>query len=325
MNILVAVYSPFDAWRIPDAQFAALTGRFPEHSFVRGDSDAETLRCIGDADAVFGARLTAEHIAAARRLRWVHSHAAGVGAMLTQAMVTSPIVMTNSRGVASVPIAEHVIALILVTLRNLPLAWQRQAERVWAQNEYFYKGAPRTLSGAHVLIVGLGSIGAATARLAAAFDAEVVGIRRHAGQPPPGVGVVLPPSALHEQLPQADVIVVAAPQTAQTAHMIGARELTLLKDDAVLVNVSRGKLVDEAALARELEKGRLRAALDVVEHEPLDPASPLWHSPRVVITPHISGLFDGYWPAVIDLFSENLHRFETGAPLLNLVDKQAGY
>ena len=325
MRILVAVYSPFDAWRIPAGQFAALEARFPEHAFVRADSDDDALARIGDADVVFGARLKAEHLAAAPRLRWVHSHAAGVGAMLFPRMVESAIVMTNSRGVASTPIAEHVIALTLVMLRNLPLAWTRQGARAWAQNEYFSAGAPRTLSGARVLIVGLGSIGAATAKLAASFGAEVIGIRRHAGEPPAGVRAVRTPDALADELLRADVVVIAAPQTRATTHLIGERELALMADEAVLVNVSRGKLVDEAALAQEIAKGRLRAALDVFEHEPLDPGSPLWHSPRVVITPHIAGLFDGYWPAVIELFSENLRRFASGAPLVNVVDKHAGY
>jgi phosphoglycerate dehydrogenase-like enzyme len=325
VRILVAIYSPFDAWRIPDAEYAALQARFPEHTFVRGDSDEEALARIGGAAVVFGARLRPEHLAAAPELRWVHSHAAGVGGMLFPAMVASPVVVTNSRGVASAPIAEHVIALTLTMLRNLALAWRRQTERSWAQNEYFYAGTPRTLRGARVLIVGLGSIGAATAALAAGFGATVVGIRRRAGEVPAGVSAVLPPTALHDELPRADVVVVAAPLTGETAHLIGARELALLKPDAVLVNVSRGKLVDEAALAREIEQGRLHAALDVFDHEPLDPASPLWQSPRVVITPHISGLFDGYWPAVIDLFAENLRRFASGAPLLNVVDKKAGY
>lgn len=325
MRILVAVYSPFDAWRIPSAQLATLQDRFPEHGFLRADSDADMLSRIGDADIVFGARLTPAHLAAAPRLRWVHSHAAGVGAMLFPEMVAAPVVMTNSSGVASVPIAEHVIALTLMMRRRFPLACRRQREHVWAQNEYFHEGAPRTLSGARVLIVGLGSIGAAAAKLAAAFGAEVIGIRRHAGQPPAGVRAVLAPAALRDELPRADIVVIAAPLTKETTHLIGAGELATMKDEAVLVNVSRGKLVDEAALAAELAKGRVYAALDVFEHEPLDPASPLWDSPRVVITPHISGLFDGYWPAVIDLFSENLRRFAAGQPLRNVVDKELGY
>jgi phosphoglycerate dehydrogenase-like enzyme len=107
--------------------------------------------------------------------------------------------------------------------------------------------------------------------------------------------------------------------------MIGAAQLAAMKDSAVLVNVSRGKLIDEAALARELAKGRLRAALDVFEHEPLDPASPLWGLPNVLITPHVSGFHSGYWAIVTRMFTDNLRRFAAGEPLLNVVDKKAGY
>ena len=273
-------YSEFDVWCIPDAHVEALRGEFPAHTFVRADDDGQTLERIPDADAAFAARLRPEHIAAAQRLRWVHSAAAGVGNMLFPAMIASPIQLTNSRGIASGPIAEHVIAVALALLRDLPLAWERQREGVWAQNEFHHRPPLRTLNGARVLIVGLGSIGERTARLAAAFGAHVVGIRRHPGPPPEGVEAVFAPDRLRDELPRADVVVVAAPHTTATWQMIGERELRMLKDGAVLVNVSRGKLIDEAALARELAKGRIRAALDVFDHEPLASGSPRPRSRR---------------------------------------------
>jgi phosphoglycerate dehydrogenase-like enzyme len=247
--------------------------------------------------------------------------------MLFSEMIASPVVMTNSRGNSSTTIAEHVIAVSLALLRDLPLAWRRQAERVWAQNEFDAGARIRTLRGARVLIVGLGSIGAAAARLAAAFGADVAGIRRHPARGPvPGTAEVFGPDALLDQLPRADVVVLCAPQTADTWHIVGARELDVMKAGAVLVNVSRGKLVDEAALLRALESGRLRgAALDVFEHEPLRADSPLWGRPDVLITPHVSGFHEGYWPEATRLFAENLRRFTAGEPLLNLVDKDAGY
>ena len=325
MKVLVALYSEFDVWCIPEAQVEALRRRFPAHAFVRADSDAETLERIGDADAAFAARLRPEHVAAAPRLRWVHSAAAGIGNMLYREMIESPIALTNSRGIAAGPIAEHVIALALALLRDLPLAWQRQREGLWAQNEFHHRPPLRTLDGARMLIVGLGSIGARTARLAGAFGAHVIGIRRHTGPPPEGVEAVRTPEHLHEELPRADVVVIAAPHTASTAHLIGERELTMLKDGAILINVSRGKLIDESALARELDTGRIRAGLDVFEHEPLAAGSPLWSNPEVMITPHIAGFFGDYWPATVATFAENLRRFEKGEPLVNLVDKRAGY
>jgi phosphoglycerate dehydrogenase-like enzyme len=325
VRILVALYSPFEVWCIPESKVEELRRAFPQHTFVRADDDAATLDRIADADVAFSARLRPEHIAVARRLRWVHSAAAGVGNLLFPAMVESPIQITNSRGIASEPIAEHVIAVTLALFRDLPLAWRRQEEGVWAQNEYQSRRALPTLAGSRLLIIGLGSIGAATARLAAAFGARVIGLRRHSGPAPAGVDAVHPPDRLHVELPQADVVVVSAPHTPETTHMIGARELDLLKDGAVLVNVSRGKLIDEAALARGLEGRRFRAALDVFEHEPLDPASPLWRNPHVLITPHVAGFFAGYWPATVATFADNLRRFEAGLPLVNLVDKRAGY
>lgn len=327
MRILVAIYSEFQSWCIPDAQVQALRAMFPEHAFVRADSDEETLAAIVDADVAFSSRITREHLAAAPRLRWVHSPAAGVGAMLFPEMVGSPVMMSNSRGNSSTTIAEHVMAVTLVLLRDLRLAWRRQSERTWAQNEFDAGASIRTLRGLRVLIVGLGSIGLETARLAAAFGARVVGIRRRPGGPiPDGVDAVVPPDRLLDELPLADVVVLSAPQTAATLHLIADRELSAMKADAVLVNVGRGKLIDETALVRALETGRLRgAALDVFEHEPLDPGSPLWDRPDVLITPHVSGFHAGHWPRATQLFADNLRRFVAGQPLVNLVDKQAGY
>lgn len=327
MKILVAIYSSVDAWCIPDREMDRLRRDFPEHTFVRAESDPETLERIADVDIVFGGWLTPEQVGAARRLRWVHSPAAGVGNMLFPEMLASAAGITNSRGNSSATMGEHVIAVTLALLRRLPLALRRQAERAWAQNEFDPSASIRTLRGARVLVVGLGSIGGEVARLAAAFGAHVVGIRRRADGPPPaGVAAVVTPGRLHDELPLADVVVLAAPQTPATTRLVGDRELAAMKDDAVLVNVSRGALVDEAALVRALETGRLRgAALDVFEREPLPLGSPLWGRSDVLMTPHVSGFHADYWPFVVGLFADNLRRFTAGQPLANPVDKRAGY
>lgn len=327
MKVLVAIYSPFASWCIPDEQVERLREMFPEHTFVRADSDEEALERVPDADIAFSSLINQDHFRAAKRLRWIHSPAAGVGSMLFPEMIASPIVITNSRGNSSATIAEHVIAVTIALLRGLPLAWTRQRERVWAQDEFNAGRHIRLLRSTRVLIVGLGSIGSEVARLAAAFGAEVTGIRRHSGRAlPTGVTAVVTPDRLHAELPSADIVVIAAPQTRETVHMIGARELALMKADAVLVNVSRGKLVEESALVAALQAGRLGgAALDVFEHEPLAPESPLWGRPDVLITPHVSGFQASHWPNAAALFAENLKRFVAGTPLLNLVDKEAGY
>jgi phosphoglycerate dehydrogenase-like enzyme len=242
-------------------------------------------------------------------------------------MVASPVDITNNRGNSSATIAEHVIAVTLALLRGLPLAWRRQSERVWAQDQINAGPPMRTLRESRVLVAGLGTIGAAVARLASAFGAHVVGVRRRPDQPvPAGVAAVVGPDGLGDELPLADVVVVAAPDTPETVRLIGERELALMKDGAVLVNVSRGSLIDEAALIRTLESGRLRgAALDVFEQEPLAAASPLWARHDVLMTPHVAGFHKDHWDIVVGTFSENLRRFSGGEPLINRVDKKAGY
>jgi phosphoglycerate dehydrogenase-like enzyme len=326
VKVLVAIYSEFSCWCIPEAEVESLRNAFPEHTFARADSDEETLERIGDADVAYSSRITREHLAAAPRLRWIHSPAAGVGAMLFPEMVASRVVMTNSRGNSSVTIAEHVIGVTLALLRQLPLAWRRQAERTWAQDEFHAGASIRTLRGARVLVVGMGAIGGETARLFTAFGARVTGLRRNPPAPQDGEVTVVGPDRLHGELPHAHVVVLCAPQTAETLHLIGAKELGMMKQDAVLVNVSRGKLVDEAALATALASGRLRgAALDVFEHEPLSPESPLWTRQDVIVTPHVSGFHARYWPDASRLFAENLRRFQAKHPLANHVDKKAGY
>jgi phosphoglycerate dehydrogenase-like enzyme len=327
VNVLVAIYSEFRSWCIPEAQVERLRREFPEHAFVRADSDEEALRAIPPADIAFSSVLNPAHLAAAPRLKWIHSPAAGVGGMLFPAMVASPVVISNSRGNSATTIAEHVIAVTLAFFRGLPLAWRRQVERVWAQDEFDAGAAIRTLRGARVLVVGVGAIGGETARLFAAFGAHVAGIRRRPDGPPaPGVDEMHGPDALIDQLKQADVVVIAAPQTARTWHLIGDEQLDAMKPGALLVNVSRGKLIDEPSLVRALEQRKLRgAALDVFEQEPLDPASPLWSRDDVLITPHVSGFHANHWPEATRLFADNLRRFVAGEPLVNLVDKQAGY
>ena len=320
MTILVAIYSPFASWCIPQAQVDWLRHEFPVHTFVRADSDDETLASIGEAEVVFGATVRPDQLAAAHKLRWIHSPAAGIGNMLFPEMIASRVVMTNSRGNSAATIAEHTVGVTLALFRDLPLAIRRQSEHVWAQDEFNSGARIKLLRECRVLIVGFGSIGREVGRLMGALGATVVGIRKNDDH------LVQHRDHLRTELALADVVVISAPQTRETLHLIGVAELAAMKDGAVIVNVSRGKLIDEAALARELAKGRLRgAALDVFEHEPLAADSPLWSRDDVLITPHVSGFQPRHWPDAATLFAENLRRFESGQALRNPVDKAAGY
>ena len=324
LDVLVAIFSDTEAWTIPRARVDDLRRRFPDVRFLHAESVEEMVRLIPTAEVAFTSRLTERAFDAAPALRWVHSPAAGVGSMLFPAMTASRVVISNSRGMNAVAVAEHALTLILAALRRLPEALRAQSERRWIANEL--SGLP-SLRGRTLLVAGLGAIGCELARMASGLGMRVVGTRRDTGEPlPDGVAEAHSPSALPALLPRADVVVLAAPLTAETRGMIGAAELALMKPSAWLVNVARGKLVDERALVLALERGALAgAALDVFEHEPLPSASPLWSMPNVVITPHVAGFRHDYWEAATELFAANLCSYRAGEVVANMVDKRAGY
>jgi phosphoglycerate dehydrogenase-like enzyme len=176
-------------------------------------------------------------------------------------------------------------------------------------------------------VLGLGTIGQEVARRAHAFGMSVTGIRRRVEERvPPFVSNVVGPDRLHDALRGCDVLVISAPFLPGTDSLIGAKEIALLNGGAIIINVARGRIVDEAALIAAIRSGHLGGAvLDVFEREPLDPGSPLWSFPNVIISPHSAGVRPDHWDEVIDLFSENLRRFQRGEPLLNLVNCDAGY
>jgi phosphoglycerate dehydrogenase-like enzyme len=326
MKLLIANYSRWVAWDTPDWVVERMRAAVEDIEVANARTQAEAIALIPDAEIAFSSIIRPEMLAAAPRLRWVHSPAAGVGGMLFPAMRASDVVITNSRGMHAETIAEHVVAVVLALFRRLPAAQRRQAEHVWAQNELTLD-PPRLLARKTVGIVGLGGIGSAVARLMSACGARVEATRRRvdAGRPD-GVASVHPASALAELLPRWDVVVLSAPHTAATDRIVGARELGLMKREAVLVNVARGQLVNETALADALARGAIAgAALDVFDDEPLEANSPLWETPNLLITPHVAGNRPDYWDAALAIFLENLRRYRAGEPLLNVVDKEAGY
>jgi phosphoglycerate dehydrogenase-like enzyme len=323
MTVLVAIYGDHP-WNIPVTYIEELRRRFPGMTFLHAADEAELMARIAGADIGFLGRLKAAGFARARRLRWLHSPAAGVGNLLFPAVMASDVVITNSRGLHGPVMAEHVIGVTIALFRQLPVAVRAQAERRWAHAEL---SEIRTLRGRRMGIIGLGAVGSAVADAAAALGMLVSAVRRSVDAPKPAsVETVYPPSRLRELLAASDVVVLSAPHTEATHELIGWRELRQMKPTAILINISRGGLIRTADLVRELSSGTIAgAALDVFEHEPLAASSPLWDLPNVLITPHTSGFREDYWEAAIDLFAENLRRFAAGAPLLNLVDKRTGY
>jgi len=333
MIILVAVISPAAAWVMPRPFVDQLRRDFPQHTILEA-WDRETLRqLLPQADVAFTPFVDRDLFPDLPRLRWVQSPAVGVGSLMFDELRASPVVITSARGIRARSIAEHVIGATIALARRLPTAMRAQIAHRWAQDELEGPAAGiRALDGLCMGIVGLGSIGMEIAKLAAPFNIRVSGIRRRGEREGDAVGAralverVFAPDQLAVLLTTSDVVVLAVPHTPDTKQLIGRAEIEVMKRGAFLINIARGKLIDDDAVIEALRDGRLGgAALDVFTREPLEPSSPYWDLPNVIITPHTSGAMPDYWTPLVALFSDNLRRFEKGEPLLNVVDKIAGY
>ena len=327
MKVLIYIEWPVKAWSIPDAHAAALYAKFPEVEFVRAHTIEDAGRAIAGVEAGFTPFLKPEMIAAAPKLRWVHSPAAAVEGLLPLAQLAAAgVTVTNSKGVQAIPIAEHVMGGILMLSRRYDRTAAAQRERRWIQNE-FSEEWPWMLHGRRMTIVGLGTIGTEIAKRAAAFGIHITGVRRHPDAPKPTwVDEVVGPDQLHSALRGCDIVVLSAPGVSSTQRMIGREQLALLNRGALLVNVARAGIVDDTAMRAALDTGQLGGAiLDVFEREPLEENSPLWTTPNVIVTPHSSGFRASHWDDVSELFADNLRRYQRGEPLRNMVDLDAGY
>ncbi|MHB1134662.1 MAG: D-2-hydroxyacid dehydrogenase [Chloroflexota bacterium] len=255
------------------------------------------------------------------RLRWLHSASAGVDRFLFPALLQSEVVLTRSTGVYAPALAEYALAALLYFAKRLPQMVAAQQRRAWQSI------SPALLAGATLGIVGLGDIGLAVARLARPLGLRVLGLRRVVvGGPPEGVDEVLAGADLPALLARSDYVVVTLPLTPQTRGLLGAEQLAHLKPGAVLVNIARGGIVDEAALLAALREGRLAgAACDVFAREPLPADDPLWEAPNLLISAHTVDNVPGWEQRAVAGFVQNLRRYLAGQPLLNVVDKGRGY
>lgn len=261
-------------------------------------------------------------IGRASRLEWIHSFSAGVDRVATPAVRSRGLTVTNARGVFSRPIGEYVVMMSLAISRSLPQLLELQQERTWQP----LRGTE--LGSKTIGIVGFGSIGSEIARLLAPFGSRILATRRRperGADDQPNVEL-LGLDQLDELLRQSDIVVIAAPLTDETAGMIGAAQLQVMPEHAWLINIARGRLIDELALRRALDAGWIGGAvLDVFNEEPLPSDSPLYDTPNLILTPHTSWSSDRVVDRSIDLFVANLRRFAAGEPLENVVDLEAGY
>lgn len=293
-----------------------------------GSSD-EVMRTIPDADAYLGFGIPRPLFLAGKRLRWVHSAAAGVGNALYPEMQASDVVLTNSAGVHAIPIAEYIVAGVLYLFRGFDIAVDQQRRSEWNKQPFAGERSPlREVAGARVVIIGAGGIGSEAAVRLAGLGARCVGVRRRPSLGKPvGFDRVIGFSEVDAELPDADVVVLAAPLTDETRGFLSATRLDRLSQRTIVINIARGALIDESALIERLRDGRLRGAvLDVFQEEPLASDSPLWQLRNVLITPHVSPVSPGrFWMRELDLFLDNWQRLVRGEPLRNVVDKRAGY
>ena len=314
----IAVFGNWASMPSADTLRAAL----PDERIVAVQGDE--LGPAADADAAFGG-FSAERLRAVLvgmpKLRWVHTFSAGVDRHVPELAPYERVFLTNNTGAYDVPIAEHVIAMMFAAAKRVPEHIAAQGRHEWQRE------VPHAeIRDATLVILGLGSIGGELARLASGLGMRVIGIRRDAGRPAPGVGRIVPPDRFAEVAREADYLAVTAALTPQTRGMVSGEILRALKPTAWVINIARGPIVDEAALAAALAERRIGgAALDVFETEPLPASSPLWSLDNAILTPHVSNSSPRVRERSLALVTENVRRFKAGEPLLNLVDRAVGY
>lgn len=308
---------------LSDAQLDQVRKAAPDMQLVVTPDPDEMKSVLTDVE-IAAALVPARLLVQAPRLRWFQAWGAGVDGILSHpGAIEGDFILTSTSGMHSVQMTEHIFAFLLAFARRLPDAVRAQTERTWRHME---NAEVFELAGKTLLLIGLGAIGRRTAQVAAALGLRVVGVRRTASGPVPDVARVAGIARLSELFPEADFVVLLAPLTPETRHLIGAQELRLMKRDAYLINMGRGGLVDEKALIRALREGWIAGAgLDVFEREPLPPESPLWDAPNLIITGHYGGVTPAYDDRAFEIFLENLHRYRAGQPLRNVVDKRLGY
>ena len=304
-------------------RLAEVRKTFPQVEFTAASDQDKILREIPDAEVVYGG-ITREAFLAAKKLKWIQNTGAGVEKLARISEIAgSDVIVTNTRGAHAATIAEHTFGLLISLTRNLRQTFQAQRDHNWGVQ---FDNPMVGLTGLTLGMVGLGNIGRAIAKRAHAFDMNVIAIDAHEVPKPDFVTELRLSDGLDDLLQRSDVVAVTTPHTPNTAGLLGEQQLRLMKPSSYLLVVSRGGIVDEDALARMLNEGKLAGAgLDVTATEPLPEDSPLWDTPNLLITPHCSGRSAFTSASALAIFHENLRRYLADEPLTNLVDLKLGY
>jgi D-2-hydroxyacid dehydrogenase (NADP+) len=326
-KLVICVWHRFSLWNPPPEMAARVRERWPEMRVVHLPDYDGLAAELPDTDIFVGFSLRSEQFAKAHKLKWLHSTAAGVGQLMYPEFRRSGIEVTNASGVHTIPMAEHILGILVTMARHFPDCFRYQQQARWAQQELWDSPVPpRELHGQTLLLIGFGAIGRAVAKAVRPLGMHVWAVTRSGDGDRELAEKIVPATKLHEVLPEADFVILAAPETPETRQMIGARELAAMKASAYFINLARGTLVDEPALIAALENHKIAgAALDVASQEPLPPDSPLWKLDNSFITPHMSAVSDQLWPRQTDLLLTNLEHWFSGSELLNHVDLERGY
>jgi phosphoglycerate dehydrogenase-like enzyme len=300
-------------------------GEIEAEAEIRFATTADELRAaLPGAEVMLGWNFRADSLQEAWNnaadLRWIHWGGAGVDAAMFPQLVESRVQLTNARGVFDQPMAEWVLGMLLCFAKKFPQTLAAQARAEWNYQH------SELLSGKHALVVGVGSIGRAIGRLLQATGLQVEAVGRRARDGGEDFAAIHAIQDLHALLPRADYVILITPLTPATRNLFGAAEFDAMASHARFVNVGRGALVVEEDLLRALHEGGIAgAALDVFVEEPLTADSPFWQAPNCIVSPHMSGDFDGYESVMMGQFIDNWRRYTAGEELDNLVDKKLGF
>lgn len=316
----ILVHFPFDAQQLESLR--QLARQHGGHELFHATTEEEALRLAPQIQVLLGHFLPSV-CAAAPHLHWVQSFSAGMDKFLFPEIVArDEVTVTNMAGLYASQGGEHAWALLLALARGIDHSVRAKDRKEW-------KGGPSIeLTGSTMGIIGLGGFGLEILKRARGYDMTVLALDPVRTEKPEGVVELKLPTRenLHELLRRADAVMIACPLTRETYHLIGPAEFACMKPSAYLINVTRGGIIDEPALVQALEQGQLAGAgLDVCEQEPLPPESPLWQAPGLIITPHRAGASQHRPRKTFEFFRENLRRYLTGEPLLNVVDKKRGF
>ncbi len=288
---------------------------------VSASQQKEIERHLSEADVVAGWVNSVPSWSHAKNLKWVHAFFAGVDKVLTPELVHSPALVSSSSGIHATPIGEHIVAFALAFTRKLYPTFLNQQRKRWERRNDLGE-----LKGKAILIVGLGRIGREAARLLQCFGARIIALDKEKKEKPEFVQELRSIENLGTALPEADFVILCVPYTQETHYLFGREQFQKMKSSAVIINISRGGVINEKELIEALQKKTIAGAgLDVTETEPLPPDSPLWTMENVIITPHHSGISEKYMDRAVDLFCTNLKAFLGGQELPNFVDKTRGY